>query len=190
MKIMATTAASLSYPIAVVLAQAPHLPDQNREHCYDEIRIVSTGISADVFGSILVGSNGLQFQPLSDQATVWTDSSNPLDDVEGHAQALTNDRMRDEALAVASGLRDALADSEETPPTISASQLPDGSFIIEFVGPGKRAGFTIEPEEGQSGWFFASFDGSHPISASGSLGFLEPEVLLRRFADAPFPKAA
>jgi len=114
----------------------------------------------------------------------------PLVEAEAGALTLTDERMRLEALEGISGLRDALVDWDRAAPAISTSEPEDGSFVIECIQPGRRVGFTIEPEEGQSGWFFASFDGSHPVSASGSLVFMEPGELLKKLLDDRLPPAA
>jgi hypothetical protein len=188
-----TVSAGLSYPIAVILAQAPATMNQpaNEPNVSKQVCVVSTTISGDafgsgdVFGSVRLAQDGFPFVQRDILDDAKKASSAQLDEAEEKANELQNERMRAEALDVVAKLQEQIAVLNGTPPTISISHPDDGSFVIDFVAQGVRAGYTIEPEEGQSGWFYASLVGSNHVSASGSLEFMEPIDLLKRLVDDP-----
>lgn len=53
--------------------------------------------------------------------------------------------------------------------TLVVSVFDDGSVIIEWPMPGRRAGFSVSPEASESGWFFVSSKDCGNIMASGAL---------------------
>jgi hypothetical protein len=67
-------------------------------------------------------------------------------------------------------------DSRKLPP-IRAFEPEDGSLLIEWIFPHHRLGFSIEPDEQESGWFLVSDKSAHRIAASG---FLVGEDIRRR----------
>jgi hypothetical protein len=185
----ATTAAdAVPYPTTILTSLAG-IVDSVESIEPQEIRITSGGISSDVFGGILLGGSGcLEFVPAGD--SIWSVGlsrpGDPLDDAEARALRLSDRRMQHEALSIIEQLRAELDGTQGPMPSIAASKADDGSFVIELIATSgrRRMGFTIEPEEGASGWFFVSSEGSQLLSASGSLGFLDPGALLRKLNGA------
>jgi hypothetical protein len=71
-------------------------------------------------------------------------------------------------------------------PSLEIVDAEDGSVLIEWNLADRKVGFNIEPQEGQSGWYFAFSRASGGQCGSGSLASLDVKDLLQRmFAPSP-----
>lgn len=71
-------------------------------------------------------------------------------------------------------------------PKLEIFDAEDGSVLIEWNFADRRLGFNIEPQEGQSGWYFAFSRNSGGQCGSGLLASLDTKDLLQRmFAKNP-----
>jgi len=102
-----------------------------------------------------------------------------LANVETVIKQLTDPRMQRQAKLVLEYLRTeiSLRDlSSENP--LRAILSEDGSLQIEWLRPDRRLGFTIEPNQDDSGWYYASSRTAGGRCASGSLAVLNVKQLL------------
>ena len=97
------------------------------------------------------------------------------------AGTLPNARMNGELDELVKQLRVALAEAEidlSTASKLEVIDADDGSVLIEWHFSDRRLGFNIEPQEGQSGWYFALSKDSGGQCGSGLLASLDMKTLL------------
>ena len=70
-------------------------------------------------------------------------------------------------------------------PPLEVVDAEDGSVLIEWQFRDRRLGFNIEPDEGQSGWYFAFSRDSGGQCGSGLLASLAMRDLLRLILSDP-----
>ncbi len=63
-------------------------------------------------------------------------------------------------------------------PELSVVSVADGSILIEWVFPGFRVGFTVEPDPKESGWYLVSTQNFGGINASGYMSGIDTKKLL------------
>lgn len=63
-------------------------------------------------------------------------------------------------------------------PPLEIIDAGDGSVLIEWYFADRRLGFNLEPQEGQSGWYFAFSRASGGQCGSGSLASLDMRTLI------------
>lgn len=62
--------------------------------------------------------------------------------------------------------------------TLKRTELDDGGVLIEFVMRKARLGFSIELDEGESGWYFVSDESAGAVLASGSIRGMRVQALV------------
>jgi len=67
-------------------------------------------------------------------------------------------------------------------PPMHASVGGDGAILIEWTRGRRRVGISLEARPQDSSWYYVSFDGDRPSSASGPISDLDLPLLLRRLA--------
>ncbi len=83
------------------------------------------------------------------------------------------------------------ASLQHNPSTLPAPHVSKGDasdVSVEWVQRDRRFGFVIDPDEGESGWYFVSSPDSGGLSASGDLSVLDMSQLLA-WATAPRPNS-
>lgn len=102
---------------------------------------------------------------------------------------LPKPRMNEELSEVLSEFRIAASESSLDLSNAAALEIvdaEDGSVLIEWRFKDRRLGFNIEPDAGQSGWYYAFSRDSGGQCGSGLLSSLDMKMLLRRMlGDAP-----
>jgi hypothetical protein len=88
-----------------------------------------------------------------------------------HLRAVSDERSVLAAQRVLDALKEqslALGARELSP--VALSQGEDGVILIEWMFPHFRLGFSIEPTEAESGWYFVSDETAGSVNACGALG--------------------
>ncbi len=101
--------------------------------------------------------------------------------VVARAGSLSDSRMNSELDTIVSEFRKAIAETDldvSGAPALEIVDADDGSVLIEWHFADRRLGFNIEPQEGQSGWYFAFSRDSGGQCGSGFLGSLHMKRLL------------
>ena len=110
-------------------------------------------------------------QPIADSITAR---------VAARIGTLTYPRMNEELSGILMQFRLAAMETEcdlTILPTLEIVDAEDGSVLIEWHLSDRRLGFNIEPEQGQSGWFYAFSRDSGWQCGSGLLASLDMKAL-------------
>lgn len=104
----------------------------------------------------------------------------PRSTLESIGEQLENPRVRDQWSGIlASWQREApLHAGVARLPTPDLSLSEDGSVAVEWVLSDRRLGFSLSPDDKESGWYFASLPESGGLSASGHLSVLDMRQLI------------
>lgn len=101
--------------------------------------------------------------------------------VNARSGTLAKARMNGELTEILKQLRLAVTETGidlSTAPALEIIDADDGSVLIEWHLADRRLGFNIEPQEGQSGWYFAFSRASGGQCGSGLLASLDMRMLL------------
>lgn len=108
--------------------------------------------------------------------------------VRARSGKLPDARMNTELAEILSQLRVAVRETGidlSSAPHLEVVDAEDGSVLIEWHLADRRVGFNIEPQEGQSGWYFAFSRASGGQCGSGLLASLDMKSLLRLMFPTP-----
>lgn len=62
-------------------------------------------------------------------------------------------------------------------PVMMANMLEDGALVVEWAFRDRRLGFSFDPDEKESGWFFVSVPSAGGVLASGNLSGIDCDLL-------------
>jgi hypothetical protein len=119
-------------------------------------------------------------------------SSSVIDAISSRVSArsgtLANARMNSELTEILKQLHLAATETGidlSLAPPFEIVDADDGSVLIEWHFADRRLGFNIEPQQGQSGWYFAFSRTSGGQCGSGLLASLDMRVLLPLMFQTP-----
>jgi len=125
---------------------------------------------------------------LKDAAAVPTSVDAITSRIASRVGTLSNPRMNTELSEILRQFRFTASDPDleidRTAP-LEIIDSEDGSVLIEWHFKDRRLGFNIEPEEGQSGWYFAFSRESGGQCGSGTLPSLDMKALLHLILKQP-----
>jgi hypothetical protein len=118
---------------------------------------------------------------LKDAGTVPTSVDAITARVVSRVGTLSRPRMNAELSEILSQFRITASDPDlkiDHAAPLEIVDADDGSVLIEWHFKDRRLGFNIEPEEGQSGWYYAFSRESGGQCGSGTLTSLDMKILL------------